>query len=294
MAKRRRGETVKRWDDWRTFLAVARTGTVAGAAAELEVNLTTVYRRLDALEDELGARLFDRDGKGYALTAVGRDAVEHAERIEEEMLALERTVRGHDRQASGEVVVTMPESLLPTLLPALLAFGDAHARIQLALELHDRMFDLGRREADVAIRPSPHPPEEAVGRRIAAVAWTEYGVEGTDAAAPWVGYTGQLGDLAAERWRRSQSGDSSTRLSVSTVPAMRRVLGLGGRRGMLPCFVGDPAPELVRRRRPEEDMGSVLWLLIHADLRRNARVRAFVDFFYPHLEALRPSFEGTA
>ncbi len=283
---------MKRWDDWRTFLAVARAGTIAAAAEELGVNQTTVYRRLDALEADFGTRLFDRDAKGYALTVVGRDAVEHAERVEEEMLALERMVRGHDRQASGEVVVTLPESLLPALLPALVAFGEAHPRIELALELHDRMFDLGRREADVAIRPSLQPPAEAVGRRIAAVAWTVYGVAGVG-AAPWVSYTEQLGDLAAERWRRGQAGGKASRMSVSTVPAMRAVLAHGDRRGMLPCFVGDVAPELERQRDPEEAMGSALWLLIHADLRRNARVRAFVDFLYPRLEALRPIFEGT-
>lgn len=284
---------MKRWDDWRTFLAVARAGTVGAAAEELGVNQTTVYRRLDALEEDFGTRLFDRDARGYALTVVGRDAIEHAERIEEEVLALERMVRGHDRQASGQIVVTMPESLWPTLLPAMIAFGEAHPRIELALELHDRMFDLGRREADVAIRPSLQPPEDAVGRRIAAVAWTVYGVAGAG-DAPWVGYTEQLGDLAAERWRRSQAGGRQTRLSVSTVPAMRVVLAHGGRRGMLPCFVGDAAPELERLRAPEEAMESALWLLIHADLRRNARVRAFVDYLYPRLEALRPIFEGTS
>ena len=155
-----------RWDDLKVALAVARAGAVSPASRVLGVNVTTIYRRLDALEQALGHPLFDR-AQGYVLTPVGSDVLEHARAVEEETLALQRRVMGHDRQASGPVRVTMPESLLSLVLPLMWSFREEHPRIEPVLETGDRMFDLQRREADIAIRPSPNPPTEAVGRQVA-------------------------------------------------------------------------------------------------------------------------------
>ncbi len=282
-----------RWDDLKVALAVARAGAVGPAARALGVNVTTIYRRLEALETELGQPLFDRQ-RGYALTAVGHDVFEHARAVEEETLALQRRVMGHDRQATGPVRVTMPESLLELLLPLVWAFRNEHPRIEPVLETGDRMFDLQRREADVAIRPSPTPPTEAVGRHVAAVGWAAYRTADAPHDAPWLGYTDALGEVAAVEWQRRHHGNETIAMRLSTVPAMHTALRFGKGRGMLPCFVGDRDPDLVRMGAPIPEASSALWLLIHADLRRAARVRAFVDDLYPKLRSLAPVFEGQA
>lgn len=279
-----------RWDDLKVALAVARTGAVGPAARALGVNVTTIYRRLDALEATLGQPLFDR-AQGYALTPVGHDVLEHARAVEEETLALQRRVMGHDHQASGPVRVTMPESLLSLVMPLMWAFRAEHPRIEPVLETGDRMFDLQRREADVAIRPSPNPPIEAVGRHVAEIGWAPYCSAGAD-AGPWLGYTDALGDVAAVAWRRRHHGSEAVAMYMSTVPAMHTALCSGIGRGMLPCFVGDRDESLHRIGAPIPDAASKLWLLIHADLRRTARVRALVDFLYPRLRELGPVFEG--
>ncbi len=279
-----------RWDDLKVALAVAREGAVGPAALALQVNVTTIYRRLDALERALGQPLFDRS-QGYALTPVGHDVLEHARAVEEETLALQRRVIGHDHQASGPVRVTMPESLLALVLPLLWAFRGEHPRIEPVLETGDRMFDLQRREADVAIRPSPNPPIEALGRPVADIGWAAY-CSAREGGGPWLGYTDALGDVAAVAWRRRHHGAEPVAMSVSTVPAMHTALRSGVARGMLPCFVGDRDESLHRTGDPVPEASSKLWLLIHADLRRTARVRALVDFLYPRLRELGPVFEG--
>ncbi len=145
----------------------------------------------------------------------------------------------------------------------------------------DRFFDLDRQEADVAIRPGPQPPDNAVGRRVCGIAWTVYG------------YGEALAKLAAVQWRRERQAGEPV-LTVSTVPAMASVLARSACRGMLPCFVGDADPALQRLQPPIPEVEADLWLLVHADLRRNARVRLFVDHAWDALRARRELFEGRA
>ena len=290
-----------RWDDLRVLLALVREGTAARAAQHLEIHPATVYRRLDALEAAMGVKVLSADG----LTELGHEVFERAQRIEEEFFALQRAVTGRDEGLSGSVVLTLPESLLPFVMPIVSAFRQAHPLVVLELEAGDRMFDLARREADVALRPSLYPPQDAVGRRIATVAWTVYapakgkgqGKEKARAKAsevlPWVGYTDTLRELAAVRWWRKHHGEEDVVMAVSSVPAMVRAVAAGVGQGMLPCFAGDEDPRIRRVLPPVPEAASALWLLIHADLRRAARVRAFVDFAFPALRRLAPLFEGT-
>ncbi|MEM9454546.1 MAG: LysR family transcriptional regulator [Myxococcota bacterium] len=292
-----------RWDDLRVLLALVREGTATRAAQHLEVHPATVYRRLEALETAMGVKVLSADG----LTELGHEVFERAQRIEEEFLALQRAVTGRDEGLSGPVVLTLPESLLPCVMPIVSAFRQAHPQVVLELEAGDRMFDLARREADVALRPSLYPPEEAVGRRIATVAWTVYapangkgrgkgkgsGKAKASKVLPWVGYTDTLRELAAVRWWHKHHGEEDVVMAVSSVPAMVRAVAAGLGQGMLPCFAGDEDPRLRRVLPPVPEAASALWLLIHADLRRAARVRAFVDFAFPALRAFTPLFEGT-
>ena len=284
-----------RWDDVRVFLAVFRTGSLAGAARELGVNHSTAWRRLAALEEDFGCPLFDRAPSGYGLTEVGEAMLGPAERMEEEAFALSRAVAGIDTAPAGTVSVTAPESMLALLTPMLARFREENPRIRLDLQLGDRFFDLDRREADVAIRPGPRPPENAVGRRVAAVGWTVYGPAELDPEGcedlPWVGYGDDLARLAAVQWRRERAGGEPL-LTVNTVPGMRDLLVQGGFRGMLPCFVGDPTPGLQRLQPPIPEAASQLWLLVHADLRRAARVRLLVDHLWDGLRDLVTVFEG--
>jgi DNA-binding transcriptional LysR family regulator len=288
-----------KWDDLRAFLAVARRGSLAAAGELLGVNASTVHRRMAALEEALGAALFDRTPRGYALTGVGEALLPEAEGVEEAVLSARRAVTGHDATAQGPVVLTLPETLLGVIAPRLAAIQQRCPGLRPVLRADDRILDLGV-DADVALRPSHAPPEDAVGRRVGRIAWAVYDRDGAgtagggagSAAEPWVVYCDGAGPREATRWQRREHPDASVLFEVSSVGAMHRVLACTGARGLLPCYLGDATPALRRRTPPIAEAAVDLWLLIHADLRRSARVRALIDLLEPELEAAAPLLAG--
>jgi DNA-binding transcriptional LysR family regulator len=299
-----------RWGDWndlRGFLAITRHGSLQGAARTLGVNHSTVFRRLNALEARLGVRLFDRSPRGYALTAAGEHMLACAERVEDEILGLERRLLGGDVRLAGTLRVTTTDTLVHGLLgPHLRAFQAAYPEIELELITGNAFFDLSKREADVALRPSRHPGDAMVGRKLAAIAVALYG--GRDylaergrpaSAADLSGHALITGDaslahLPATRWlaERAAAGGAALRCNswLSQFAAARAGLGLAA----LPCFLGDRAPELARVLPPEPSLAGELWLVTHPDLRRTARVRAFMEMLARGLRREHDLLEGRA
>jgi DNA-binding transcriptional LysR family regulator len=295
------------WNDLRSFLAIARQGGLQGAARMLGVNHSTVFRRLNALEARLGVRLFDRSARGYALTAAGEHMLASAERVEDEIIGLERRLLGGDVRLSGTLRVTTTDTLVHGVLgPHLQAFQAAYPAIELELITGNAFFDLSKREADVALRPSRHPGDAMVGRRLAEIAVALYGgrdylaargrppsVAALDGHAVIIG-DASLGHLPATRWlaERTPAGATVLRCNswLSQFAAARAGLGLAA----LPCFLGDTAPELLRVLPPEPALAGELWLLTHPDLRRTARVRAFMETLARGLRREQALLEGRA
>lgn len=287
-----------RWDDLRIYLELVRTGTLTAVAEALGVATSTAQRRLTALEAALGTRLFDRSPAGLVPTAAGEALVPLAGDVEDAIDALLRGVAGRDRSPTGSVHLTAPEPLLPLLVEPLARFRQRYPAIDLRVSFSDRAFDLSRREADVAVRPSPAPPEDAVGRRVGPVAWAVYGSthargDRSVESLPWAVYGDELTRLAASRWWHRHHGTEPVLLTVNSVSAMRRVTACTACRGLLPCFVGDPDPELERLSGPVDAPESGLWLLVHADLRRAVRVRALLDHLWETLQGARSLFDGS-
>ena len=295
------------WDDLRSFLAIARAGSLQGAARTLGVNHSTVFRRLNALEARLGVRLFDRFPRGYALSAAGEHMLASAERVEEEILALERRLLGGDVRLAGTLRVTTTDTLAHALLgPHLRAFQAAYPAIELELITGNAFFDLSRREADVALRPSRHPGDAMVGRKLADIAVALYGARDylaergrPQSEAELAGHALITGDaslahLPATRWLARHVAPGTTVLRCNSwltqCAAARAGLGLVA----LPCFLGDRAPELVRVLPPEPSLAGELWLLTHPDLRRTARVRALMETLARGLRRERALLEGAA
>ena len=288
-----------RWDDLRVFLLLARTGTLTAAAEALGVHTSTTHRRLTALEQCLGTRLFDRSPAGLSPTAAGEAMLPLATRVEDDVDALLRAIAGRDQSPRGAVHLTAPEPLLALLVEPLAAFRERYPAIDLQVSFADRFFDLSRREADVAVRPSPAPPEDAVGRRIGEVAWAVYSnaraaAERDACSLPWAIYGDAMARLSASAWWRDRHGEDAVLLTVNSVSAMHRVAACSPCRGLLPCFVGDPDPDLVQLEGPIDAPVSGLWLLVHPDLRKAARVRALLDHLWAALGSHRSLFAGHA
>ncbi len=289
-----------RWDDVQVFLEVAQQGSLAGAARELSLNHSTIYRRLKALEEDLQVTLFDRDSGRYTLTEAGQGVLPDAEAAADAMLAFRRGVEGRDRALEGLVRLTAPESLLGLITPHLQPFRERYPGIQVQMSFSDRFLDLERREADVALRPTPRPEAGAVGRRVSAIAWTVYAPAAMSAdavaALPWAAFSDDKSHLAAARWWAAHHEDAETQVlvRVNSVPAMQAVICEAGCRGMLPCFAGDPDPNLQRVRPVVPQAASALWLLAHPDLRHAARIRALVDYMWAAMRDDVDLLEGRA
>src|SRR5690348_4576477 len=146
-------------------LALSRTGTLAAAAEALQIDPSTVFRRLNELERRIGVRLFERSATGYGLTDAGELAATAAERVETELHALDREITGRDRQLSGSVRLTASETLSYGILPQLIArLRQTHPGIQVTLAIDNRVFDLSRREAEVALRTRRPTEGDLFGR----------------------------------------------------------------------------------------------------------------------------------
>ncbi|MEM7442980.1 MAG: LysR family transcriptional regulator [Pseudomonadota bacterium] len=274
------------WDDLKVFLALARGGSVRIAAQALGVSPSTVARRIDSFEQALGVRLFDRLPDGYVLSAIGEEMIERAERAESEVLGLEREVLGQDAKLAGRIRVTMPAPVASELLmPELVRFGRIYPDIELDLAISSDIFDLSRREADVAIRFVEKPAEHLVGRRLppfrdAVFASADY-IAGHDfggehPSGRWIGWQDET---HSPKWvRESDHPKCRTRWLVPEVMTQIAAARAGLGMAHLPCFLGDQDDQLRRVPPGNTRPARPGWVLTHPALRTTERVRVFVRF----------------
>lgn len=291
------------WDDLRYVLAVATAGSLAGAARSLGVNHTTVLRRVGAFEERLGLRLFERLPTGYVLTAGGEELIAAAHRIDDEVVALERKLAGQDLRLSGIVRVTTTDTLMGSIFPEILTdFRIAHPGIAIEVAVSNLMFNLTRRDADVAIRPALDPPETLIGRRIAGIAFAIYGGtayladhgERPLAEQQWIGPDDHLASTSVAQWMRRQLPGADIALRTDSLLAARNAAAAGLGLAALPCYLGDTTPGLIRIEGPITEMATALWVLTHEDLRHQARIRTFTDFVAQAFGKKRALLEGEA
>ena len=287
------------WDDFRLVKAIAETRSLTGAAEALALNHSTVFRRLGALEGALGAKLFERSRNGYAATPAGEDMVALARRMGEDIDAFERKAAGRDDKPAGDLRVATNDTMLQHLLtPIFASFCAAHPDIRLDVIVGNQALNLSRRDADVAVRATAEPPETLVGRRIADIVWGRYapalpGFDARDPACRWVGFADNLSGLWVARVLQEEIGAVRIRYRVNTLLGMAEAVAAGIGCAMLPCFIGDRFPGIVRTGLVP-GAGAALWLLTHPDLRHSARVRAFMDHAGTELMKRRKAMLGEA
>ncbi len=291
------------WDEFRLVKAIADARSLVGAAQALELNHSTIFRRLAAVETAIGARLFERSRAGYQPTAAGEEMIGLATGMADSIIDFERRVAGRDAKSTGELRVTMVDSMAISLLPPILArFRAVNPGVQLDLIVAAQSLNLSRRDADVAIRTTNEPPEALVGRRICVARWAVYAsadlaaefAARVVAAAPWIGFGDNFAPPLGKRWVDENIGPRRQVCRVNSVLGMVEAAALGVGAAILPCFLGDPRPELSRVGAPLAELDVDLWILTHADLRHSARVRAFMELAGAELVKMRKIIEGAA
>ncbi len=285
------------WDDLRIFLAVARSGSITGAAKRLAVQHSTVSRRLRSLEERLGTRLLERMKSGYVLTEAGEELFLSARKIEIEILQFEGAQSGVDAGATGELRISAINNMASSvLMPVFTRFSQDNPGIELHVLVTNRFVKLAERDADIAIRLTNTPTDTLIGTRLVTVASAVYGardycaqVQAGTAAQQWLGVECCAVHVA---WTKAACPDKAHNFHVDDTLLTLAALKSGAGLAYLPCFMGDSEPTLSRfsAPQPQHDLG--LWLVYHRDLRRTKRVRLFREHMQREISALAPLFEG--
>jgi DNA-binding transcriptional LysR family regulator len=295
------------WNDLRYFLSVAREGSTIGAASALKVNQSTVQRRLAALEEAIGSTLVERTPTGYRLTEKGSALRPHAEAVETAVEAFRRQLASIDTVVSGTIRVTAPEGIAYLILTPLLGkFHAQHPGLKVDVILTDRILDLSKGDADVALRAAPLEDSALIGRKISDLAWgfyasRSYAERHATMETPQdinrhavIQFDRELADIQVSKWLRGIVTDAAVAARCSSVSGALLTVKSGVGVALLPSHIGDTEKDLVRLFGPLKDIVSGCYLIAHPDLHRTPRVRAFFDFMIEEIEQFRPMLMGRA
>ena len=283
------------WDDLRAFLAVAQLGSLRRAADMLGVTQPTVARRLRSLEVDLGLPLFERDRDGHRLTAAGQDLLPEARAVETAALRVERRSHGLVGRLAETVRVAAGEWAALVLAKRLSGIADG-PRIELAVT--GEAAPTAGRTPEILVR---HGLPEAGGgltRRVGSLGCAVYGAPGfadgralplapADVATlPWLGFVEEQQHYVTMRWLREQVRDRPPAARLMRTDLMIAAAAGGIGVAVLPCFLGDAQPELMRLSAPIEALRADYWAIAHPDLSRNPSVRAVASWIVEAFQAL--------
>lgn len=279
------------WDNLRLFLSVVRAQSAQEAARRLDVDHSTVTRRLHRLEKELGTRLFERTPAGHLLTAAGHRLLEHVERIESTVALLDEDIGGDSQMLTGHVRLGATEGFGNFFLaPQLSHFCDRHPAITVELLVVPRFINLSQREADLAINVErPSSPTQVSSKlaqyRLQLYASTHYLAHHApiryqaDLAQHRIfGYVDELSFSAELRYLESVAPDAPTPLRSTSIVAQYSAVREGQGLAVLPCFLAAQCNDLVPVLPAEIDLIRNFWIAAPGDRRELARVRALWDY----------------
>lgn len=277
------------WGDLRIFLAISRAGTLAKAAKVVGLTQPTMGRRLRALEGALGQALFQRGPDGFVLTDEGQAILAHAERMEEEALAVTRVTAGSG--LTGEIRVASSDWFgAHVLAPMLATFTQAHPGITVELLTDQRRYSLGRREADLAFRIARFDEPDVIQRKAFTMAYALYRPKASLPASPGDGAGISLvtmdeafSALPDRAWLRRMLPMARIALRSNNRDVQAQACLAGAGLAVLPRLLGDRVNGLQAIDLGEAPPSRDVWVGYHRDLRRVARLRVLLDFL---LEAI--------
>ncbi len=283
------------WDDLHTVLCLVRRGSLAGAAAELGVNYTTVARRISRVEASLNVALFDRLRDGYQPTEAGQSVAAHAAKMEQDANALIRQLQGQDDSLSGPLTITAPQLLIAHgLAPVIDSFCATYPEVQLHVRATNDLLDLNKREADLAIRISREPGDTLTGLRLAEqrsasfadATWAARIASNPETLIDWVVYAAYKD---VPRNVDPAYPNHRIRMTFDDMVAIRgaALAGLGVAR--MPMFLGQASGLVQVPVLPPQPYADI-WVVGHPDVWPSAKVKAFRDILVPHFRKTKGRF----
>ncbi|MGI9590673.1 MAG: LysR family transcriptional regulator, partial [Myxococcota bacterium] len=285
------------WDDLRVLAAVGRTGSFSAAAPEVGLSHSSVSRRMRALEDSLGARLFTPMANKLLLTALGEELVGTAARMEELAEAASRRAVGRDVTLRGPIRFTTVDATARNLMPTIERFCQRYPEIEIDLQVGQSFANLTRGEADVVLRATNRPPPTYVGRCVASHAFAvcaapalaaRFPEDAPLAAYPWVVW----GEGMTDRWMAEHVPEAHVVCRANTALMVEEAVRAGIGVGHVASWGASRSDDFVRIRPPDPSLDLDIWLLTHRDLRTTARVRTFMEFVGDEIREQRARIEG--
>ena len=287
------------WDEIRTAYQVARNGTVSGAADALGVHHATVIRHIDALEQRLGVKLFQRHARGYTATEAGQDLLQVAQATDDQFTQLAGRIKGQGEGVSGDLVVTSLAAGSAYLTPILTAFQAEYPDVRIRYRTGERVFRLEYGEAHVAIRAGAQPqePDNVVQpfmhQQMALVASEAYvarhGLPKDQADLVNHYFVGPDDDNARApfaKWLRALVPDSRFVYRASDNRHMQDAVMAGAGIGFVTAQVARDEPRLTEVIARQDEWSAPLWIVTHVDLHRTTKVQAFVRFLKDKIKDL--------
>ncbi|RDJ15529.1 LysR family transcriptional regulator [Rhizobium grahamii] len=279
------------WSDLKLFLAIARQGTLGAAARSLGLTQPTMGRRLRALEVSLGQTLFQRTADGFVMTDEGAAVFAHAERMEEEALALERELAGQSRQLSGFLRLSSSEWFgAHVLAPVLAEFSLRHPKIVVELLTDSRLLSLSRREADVVVRIAPFTERDVISRKLLHIdyrLYTRRGAEhpkaGDGAGARLVTMDEAFGGMPDVMWLTRLLPKAEITMRSNNRDVQATLCRNGAGLAVLPRPLGDAIADIEPVDLGEAPPRRDTWIGYHRDMKRQARLRALLDLVIERL-----------
>jgi DNA-binding transcriptional LysR family regulator len=269
------------WDDFRFILALHRKRSLKETARELGIDQATVGRRVYALEERLGTEIFEKRSDGFFLTTAGERILPTLAEIESSFLSIDRKLSGRDERIDGKVRIAMPGALanhwfIPTLGPLLAR----HPGLELEFLTGPEVLNLARREADLAIRLVRPKQRDLVIKRLGDLELALYAPAKRGAPLDKLPFIGLSPDSTSEAEAQllARIGPPAQAPVIRSAAwhtvfcALKAGLGMG----ILPSFLGDTEPKL-KRVAGVEPAKMPLWLVVHPDIQKSARVQAVME-----------------
>lgn len=287
------------WDDIRVFIEVSKCLNLSKAAEKLDVDQTTVYRRIIRFERKLGKKLFKRTGNTYILTSLGEGLLKKSSQLIDEMSKIENYLKGDQEELFGTINITTTNVIANVVLPPLVRkFHKLYPQLQVDITVCEDFFDMYKREADLAIRSSDSVEPHVHALKVGRGAWALYGVKeylkGKSEYKSrefftrnnFIAGSEKIEHIKSNKWLRTKVKEENISLKASSMESIYAAVKAGIGIGLLPCVYKDMDDSLIEISDRFDNFGSPIWLITQKELIDNEKMILCLDFFLKELRGI--------
>lgn len=279
------------WDDLKFFLEVSKTLNLTKASASLNVDQTTVYRRILRFERKTGKKLLIKSNQGYSLTPWAEGLLNKSSHLGEEIKKIESYLDEEHTDVFGSVNITTTNVIANIVLPPILKkLSKQYPNLIPEITVHEEFFDIYKREADIAIRSSdtvePHVHAEKIGKGgWSLYASKDYLKNKPDINSPdfftgnqFIAGSERIGNTKSTVWLASKVESSNVVMKANSMPCIHSAVKSGIGIGMLPSLYGKYDSSLVEITKPDPRFGSTIWLIANQELVNTQKIEICMEF----------------